>query len=145
MATVREILAVKGTQVASIRPHATIYEAAERMNELRIGSLAVLDGNRLIGILTERDILRKVVGMRRDPTEALVEDVMTSEVVCCQQHTRLEEASGVMTNRRIRHLPVLGDEGELLGMISIGDLNAHQTHTQELTIKLLHEYIYGYA
>ncbi|MFO0926558.1 MAG: CBS domain-containing protein [Gemmataceae bacterium] len=145
MATVRDILAVKGSQVDWIGPHATVYDAAERMNESRIGSLAVLDGNRLIGILTERDILRKVVALRRDPVETLVEDVMTSEVVCCRPHTRLEEASGVMTNRRVRHLPVVGEDGELLGMVSIGDLNAHQTHAQELTIKLLHEYIYGYA
>jgi CBS domain-containing protein len=145
MATVRDILAVKGPEVQSIHPEATVYEAAVRMNEHKIGSLAVLHEDRLCGIITERDILMRIVAERRDPAEARVSEVMTTELVCGRLHTTLEEARGVMKNRRVRHLPVLDDEGHLLGMISIGDLNAHEATTQEQTIHLLHEYIYGYA
>ncbi len=145
MATVSDILAVKGSAVSLIEPEATIYEAAVKMNEGKIGSLAVLRDDRLAGIITERDILQRVVAERRDPSTTTVGDVMTSEVVCCRPHTPLEEARGVLKNRRIRHLPVLDDEGNLRGMISIGDLNAHEAHSQERTIHLLHEYIYGYA
>jgi CBS domain-containing protein len=145
MATVSDILTVKGPDVASIHPEATVYEAAVRMNERKIGSLAVLHEGRLCGIITERDILQRVVAERRDPGTATVGDVMTAEVVCCRPHTPLEEARGVMKNRRIRHLPVLDDQERMLGLISIGDLNAHEANTQERTIHLLHEYIYGYV
>jgi len=145
MATVRDILAVKGPAVASIPRQATVFEAAVGMNDRQIGSLVVTDSDKLVGILTERDILQRIVAQRRDPAETRVEEVMTTEVVCCRPHTTVEEARGVMKNRRIRHLPVLSEGGELLGMISIGDLNAHQNHHQEQTIHLLHEYIYGYV
>ncbi|MCI0458830.1 MAG: CBS domain-containing protein [Gemmataceae bacterium] len=145
MATVRDILAVKGSEVSSIGPQATIYEAAVKMNERKIGSLAVLRDGQLAGIITERDILQRVVAERRDPSTTTVADVMTGEVVCCRPHTTVEEARGVLKNRRIRHLPVLDEQGNLRGMISIGDLNAHEANSQERTIHLLHEYIYGYA
>jgi CBS domain-containing protein len=145
MTTVRDILAIKGPEVQAIHPDATVYEAAVQMNDGRIGSLLVLHDGRLGGIVTERDILRRIVAERRDPAQTRVGEIMTGEVVCCRPHTSIEEARGVMKNRRIRHLPVLDDEGRLLGMVSIGDLNAHQASTQERTIHLLHEYIYGYA
>lgn len=145
MATVRDILNTKGTEVASIHPHATVYEAAVCMNDRRIGALVVLDGERLVGMFTERDILRRVVAQRRDAAETHVRDVMTEEVACCRMHTTLEEARGVMKNRRIRHLPVVDDQDRLLGLISIGDLNAFQTSSQENTIHLLHQYIYGHV
>jgi CBS domain-containing protein len=145
MATVSDILAVKGSDVRAIGPETTVYEAAVKMNEGKIGSLAVLLDDRLAGIITERDILQRVVAERRDPSTTTVADIMTSEVVCCRPHTSIEEARGVMMTRRIRHLPVLDDQGNLRGMISIGDLNAHEAHSQERTIHLLHEYIYGYA
>lgn len=145
MSTVREVLDRKGTAVASIGGEATVLDAALRMNEERIGSLAIIQEGRLVGILTERDILTRVVAARRDPADCRVEEVMTTEVACCRAHTRLDEARGVMMHRRIRHLPVLNDAGSLLGMISIGDLNAHDNHTQEHTIHLLREYIHGCA
>jgi CBS domain-containing protein len=145
MATVRDILAVKGTAVVTISPRASAYEAAERMTEHNIGSLVVTDEGRVIGVITERDLLRQVVAPRRDPAVTRVEEVMTPEVVCCRLHTTLEEASGVIKNRRLRHLPVVSEAGELQGVISIGDLNAAQSHDQEQTIHLLNEYIHGYV
>jgi CBS domain-containing protein len=143
MSTVREIVSLKGTHIESISPRITVFEAAVHMNERKIGALLVLDQDRLVGIVTERDILQRVVAQRRDAAETLVEEVMTTEVACCQSDTSIEEARGVMKNRRIRHLPVVDAEERLLAMISIGDLNAYQTTAQEQTIHLLHEYIYG--
>ena len=143
MATVRDILAVKGAHVLSIGPEASVLDAALLMNEHKIGSLLVMSAGRLIGIITERDILTRVVVSRLDPGHTPVMDVMTMEVVCCQPHTTLDEARGVMKNRRVRHLPVVDEEGRLHGLISIGDLNAHDAHDHEMTIHVLQEYIYG--
>jgi CBS domain-containing protein len=143
MATVSDILAVKGSHVLSIGPKATVLDAAVLMNEHKVGSLVVMSGGQLIGIISERDILTRVVVPRLDPGQALVQDVMTIEVVCCQLHTPLEEARGVLKNRRIRHLPVVDDAKQLLGLISIGDLNAHEAHDHEFTIHILQEYIHG--
>ena len=145
MATVSEILAVKGSRVQAIGPDASALDAAIRMNDLKIGSLLVMDGERLLGIITERDMLQRVLVARRDPGQIPVGEVMTTELVCCHPHTTLEEVRGVLKNRRIRHLPVIDGDEKLLGMVSIGDLNAHQAVDQERTISILHEYIYGRA
>jgi CBS domain-containing protein len=141
--TVQQILERKGPHLITIGPDATVFEAAALMNEHKIGSLLVAESNRLVGIFTERDILMRVVAHRRDVDETHVRDVMTTEVACCRPHTTLEEARGVMKNRRIRHLPVCDEDGTIHGMISIGDLNAWDNSSQELTIHLLEQYIYG--
>lgn len=143
MVTVNNILADKGRQVWSVSRNATVLEAAVAMNDHRIGALVVLDGDELVGIFTERDVLRRVVAAGRDPTRTRVGEVMTEEVIVCTPETTMEEARGVMKNRRIRHLPVLDGDRRLLGLISIGDLNAHQAHSQERHIHLLNEYLYG--
>ncbi len=143
MPTVKDILAEKGGDVLSIGPQATALDAAVLMNVHKIGSLVVINEGVVVGIITERDILQRVVAARRDPGQTLVQDVMTGEVVCCRPHTKLDEARGVLKNRRIRHLPVLDDDNRLCGLISIGDLNAHDAHDHELTIHILEEYIHG--
>jgi CBS domain-containing protein len=143
MAMVKELLSNKSGKLLSTGPEASVYDAAQVMNEHKVGSLLVVEGGQLAGIFTERDILQRVVAQRRDPVETRVGDVMTREVVCCRPHTPLDEARGVMKNRRIRHLPVVDDEGQVLGLVSIGDLNAHDNHSHEQTIHLLHQYIYG--
>jgi CBS domain-containing protein len=143
MATVKNILANKGSHVWSVGPGATVLDAALLMNEHKIGALLVMEDGRLVGIFTERDVLRRVVGEARNPAATRVADVMTTELVCCSPETSLEEARGVMKNRRIRHLPVFDGEGQLLGLVSIGDLNALQEHAQEQHIHLLNEYLYG--
>src|SRR5947199_6279179 len=98
MATVRDILAVKGSHVLSIDPEATVLDAAVLMNEHKIGSLVVMSGGQVIGIITERDILQRLVVPRLDPAQTPVQEVMTTEVVCCQLDTSLEEARGVLKN-----------------------------------------------
>jgi CBS domain-containing protein len=143
MATVREILAKKGTHVHSITKEATVLDAALLMNEHRIGSLVVLEDDRVAGMFTERDVLQRVVASQRDPATTPVSEVMTGETVCGTLDTSIEEARGAMKNRRIRHLPLVDGDRRLLGMVSIGDLNAYEATNQEHTIHLLHEYIYG--
>jgi CBS domain-containing protein len=143
MATVQDILAVKGPQVLSIGAEASVLDAALMMNEHQVGSLVVMSGGEVLGIITERDIVQRLVLARRDPSQTPVQEVMTLEVPCCQPHTTLEEARGVLKNRRIRHLPVIDDTKQLCGLISIGDLNAHEAHDHEWTIHILQEYIYG--
>jgi CBS domain-containing protein len=145
MATVRDILRVKGSQLFTVAPSATVLDAAILMHEHKIGSLAVLDGDCVRGMITERDILQRIVVPRRDSSKTLVEEVMTREVVCGKPHTTIDEARSVMKNRRIRHLPICDEFGRLCGMISIGDLNAHETNSKEMTIHLLQEYIQGHV
>jgi CBS domain-containing protein len=143
MSTVGEILARKGTHVQTIGPSATVLQGAMIMAEHKIGALLVLDQDRIAGMFSERDILLRVVSAQRDPATTLVVDVMTTEVAVCHPETPLEDARSAMKNRRIRHLPVVNEEGRLLGLVSIGDLNAYQVAHQEQTIFLLHEYLYG--
>ncbi|HEV3117886.1 MAG TPA: CBS domain-containing protein [Gemmataceae bacterium] len=143
MITVKELLGHKGSHVVSIGKYATVVEAALLMNQRHVGAVVVMDGDHVEGMFSERDVLVRVVGERRDPATTRVEEVMTAEVVCCTPETTLEEARGSMKNRRIRHLPVVDGGRRLVGLISIGDLNAHQVTAQEQTIHLLHEYLYG--
>jgi CBS domain-containing protein len=112
------------------------------MNQNKIGALVVCDQGHIVGMFTERDILKRVVAEERDPVKTSVGDVMTSEVACCSLETDMEEVRGAMRDRRIRHLPVLEDD-KLAGMVSIGDLNAYQAASQEQTIFMLSEYLYG--
>jgi CBS domain-containing protein len=143
MATVRDLLTVKQPHIHSVGPSATALQAAQLMNEHRIGSLVVLEAGQLRGIITERDILQRVVAQCRDPARTPVHDVMTADVICCTPRMPIEEARSVMKNRRVRHLPVVDEGGELCGLISIGDLNAHETVSQERHIHFLERYIHG--
>jgi CBS domain-containing protein len=113
------------------------------MNDHHIGSLVVLDQGVVIGMFTERDVLRRVVGESRDPDRTTVGEVMTTEVVCCTADTTIDEARVAMKERRVRHLPLVDGQGRIQGLISIGDLNAYEASTQEQTIFLLQEYLYG--
>jgi CBS domain-containing protein len=143
MASVRDILARKGSRILTIDKHASVLNSAQLMNEHRIGALVVVEDGHVVGIFTERDILQRVVAEQRDPARTLVAEVMTDEVVCCTFETSIAEARGAMKNRRIRHLPIVNSNQELLGLISIGDLNAFETSDHEQTIYLLQEYLYG--
>jgi CBS domain-containing protein len=145
MALVREILERKGPHVWTTGPAATVLDAATTMNQHRVGALVVVEGGRVVGIFTERDVLMRVVAGRKDPAVTKVSEVMTAEVVCCSPETTADEARGAMRDRRIRHLPVAGADGRLLGLISIGDLNAQLQAAQEQTLFLLTEYIHGRA
>ncbi len=141
--TVQDILVYKGATVYCVEPDATVQEAAQLMNRHRIGALVVEEAGQIVGMFTERDVLRRVVVPRRDPARTLVREVMTQPVTCCRPDTPLGDARTVFKDRRIRHLPVVDEARRVLGLISIGDLNAHDAQTQEETIHYMRQYIYG--
>lgn len=143
MHTVADILANKGSAVHSISPGATVLEAIQKMNRHKIGALVVMDGSSVAGMFTERDVLQRVVGAQQRPDQMLVAEVMTADVVCCEPDADINEVAALMKNQRIRHLPVCNGTGTLMGMISIGDVNAHHASAQQAQIHYLNEYIYG--
>jgi CBS domain-containing protein len=143
MPTVRDILARKGTAVVSILPSASVFQAAELMNERGVGGLLIVDeGKNLLGVFTERDILRRVVVAGRDPKLTPVAEVMTRDVITCLPNTKIDECSAVMTTRRIRHLPV-ADEQTVYGVVTIGDMLAFRVAEHESTIQYLNGYMFG--
>jgi CBS domain-containing protein len=141
MATVRDILSRKGTDLVSVPPTATVLEAARRMNERSIGGVVVLADGVLAGIFTEREVLRRVVVPGRPPAGTTVAEVMTTPVTTCSSTTKIEECAELMTSRRIRHLPVM-DDGVLGGMVTIGDVLAFQVRDQETTIQHMTNMVY---
>jgi CBS domain-containing protein len=145
MASVQDLITGKGSQVYWTTADASVLDAVSKMNQHKVGALVVMDGERMAGIFTERDVLKRVVGERRSPLETKVGDIMTRDVVCCGPQEEVDEVAAVMKNRRIRHVPVCGDDGKLAGMVSIGDINAYNASHQEATIQFLNDYIYGRA
>jgi CBS domain-containing protein len=142
MAVVRDLLARKGTDVVSIAPSATVLDAAQLMNDRGVGGVVVVDGNgALLGIFTERDILRRVVAAGRAPDTTRVSEVFTRDIVTCGPDTHVDECASIMSTRRVRHLPVI-DAGGLHGLVTIGDVLAHRLSDQETTIQHLHSYVY---
>ncbi len=140
MATAEQLTAIKGGTIASLPPQAKVLEAAQLMNDRHIGSVLVTEGNQLVGIFTERDVMRRVVADQRDPATTTVADVMTSPVACAAPHTTLDEIRTVMRDKRIRHVPVVNG-GAVLGMISLGDLNKAEHDGQVETIRYLEQYM----
>jgi CBS domain-containing protein len=138
----QSILHKKGTDVATVDGKTAVLDAAKTMNQRRIGAVVVTDGDRVVGIFTERDILNRIVAAGKDPKTTRIEEVMTSPMACCRRDTRLTECRTVMTQKRIRHLPVV-EEGKLFGLISAGDIVAGEVADQQATIEYLHEYLYG--
>ena len=142
MAVVRDLLARKGTDVVSIQPTASVLEAARLMNDRGVGGVVVVDeDNALLGIFTERDILRRVVAAGLPPETTSVADVFTRDIVTCTPDMNVEEIGSVMTTRRVRHLPVVDVVG-LHGVVTIGDLLAHRLSDQETTIQHLNSYVF---
>lgn len=142
MVNVGDILATKSGRVTSVEATASVLDAAKLMNQHRIGAVVVTTGDDVIGIFTERDVLNRVVATQKSPAQTIVRDVMTTPVACCQRSTTLDECRSVMTQKRIRHLPVV-ENNRLLGMISIGDILAKRDEDQQETIRYLHDYLYG--
>ena len=142
MVTVKEILEQKGGAVARIDQDATVLDATHIMNDKRIGSVVVCSGEKVTGIFTERDVLCRVVAEGRDPAATRVAEVMTTPVACCTPQTTMEECAGVMTEKRIRHLPVVEDD-RLVGIVTSGDILAREKQEHVKTIKYLKDYLYG--
>jgi len=119
--TLDSLLYDENPMVHSVTPDISVTECTKRMNELRIGAMLVMDGDQLIGIFTERDAITRVLGAGRNPADTIISSVMTANPVCVSPSTSLDEAMNIVSNRRIRHLPVVKD-GKVLGVVSSGDL-----------------------
>jgi len=140
--TVRQLLQAKGRAVVSIGPGASVFDALELMARQDVGAVVVLEDDRLIGLLSERDYARKVVLAGRASRDTRVAEIMAEEVVCVGLKHTLEGCMALMTDKRVRHLPVL-DEGSLVGLVSIGDVVKHIIEDQRGTIEQLEHYIMG--
>ena len=148
MATVSHLLALKNSpHVFSVSPDSTVFEATRLMNAEHIGALLIIQNctasHKLVGIFTERDVLRRVVAAKRQPEHTKVSDVMTREIITCTADTPLDDLAELMRVKRIRHLPVLHKNENIAGFISIGDLNAYQAGYCELALQEAKNYIHG--
>jgi CBS domain-containing protein len=142
MRTAIDIIRYKGSRVWSVGPDETVLHALGVMAEHDIGAVVVLDGDKIIGILSERDYARKVVLAGRSSRESAIRDVMTKGVICVSPEESVEGCLAIMTEKRVRHLPVL-DNRRLAGLISIGDLVHATIEEQEQMIEQLQHYIAG--
>jgi len=145
MDTLLDILADKPRGVISTSAAATVRQATRLMNDHGIGSLVVTAGNRLVGIFTERDVLRRVVGEGRSPDSTTVGEVMTCDVVCCPPEASVEAAADIMRRQRVRHVPVIDHDESIVGLVSIGDINAQRFAACATELVQVREYIMGRA
>jgi CBS domain-containing protein len=142
MQQVKHLLAAKGSAVYAVAPDAAVYEALEQMAEKNVGALAVIRGDELVGIVSERDYARKVVLKDRSSREMSVAEIMTPGVVTVGPDASVDDCMRLCTDNRLRHLPVL-DGGRVVGMVSIGDLVKATISEQKETINQLESYIVG--
>ena len=140
--TVQQVLARKAQRLLSIAPDATVFDALTLMAEHDIGSLIVLDGERLTGIFSERDYARQVALLGKSSKDTRVRDIMTHKVLCVRPEQSVSECMALMTQKRVRHLPVL-EHKKVIGMISIGDVVKEVITEQQLMIEQLEQYIHS--
>jgi len=138
--TLETLLGRKGKSVHTVEPQATVIDAVRKMNKERIGALLVVDGDDLVGIFTERDVLCRVVDQERDAAATRVAEVMTAEPVVVKSKATVSEAMAIVSEKRCRHLPVV-EENRLVGLVSAGDLTKWVTRNQEFHIQNLVNYI----
>lgn len=136
-----QILAAKGHQLRSVRPDATVFDALVVMAEKNIGALVVLEEEKLAGIFSERDYARKIILLGKSSKDTLVREIMTDRVLCVGPEQSMEECMALMTEKRIRHLPVL-DHKKVIGVISIGDVVKEVISEQKYIIAQLESYIH---
>ncbi len=142
MKNVSHLLNVKGQEVWSLAPDATVYEAIDQMAQKGIGALLVMEGERLLGIVSERDYARKVILKGKSSRETQVREIMSHPVICARPGLTVEETMAIMTEKRVRHLPVVVEE-RVVGVISIGDVVRGIIDDKEFTIEQLTNYIDG--
>lgn len=143
MRKARDILREKGKEVYSIAPDATVYEALSIMADKDIGALVVFEGQRLVGLISERDYARKVILKGRRSQDLLVHEIMSTDVITVNPDQNLEKCLELITYHRVRHLPVM-ENGKVAGIISIGDIVKGIITHKEFIIEQLEEYIRGW-
>jgi CBS domain-containing protein len=142
METVRDILRAKGHNVWSVAPDATVLEALELMAAKNIGAVLVLEDDRLVGIMSERDYARKVILLGKTSKDTLVSEIMTSRVLYVSADQTVQECLALMTEKRIRHLPVM-EGGRVIGVVTIGDVGRVIIEDQQFMLDQLEHYITG--
>ena len=142
MYSVQQILEKKGQTPATVDVDNTVLDAAKMMNERHIGALVVTRHGKPTGILTERDIMNRVVAEDRPPGRTAVKDVMSAPIACCRRDTTAGECRAFMKQKKIRHLPVIEEE-HLYGMVAVMDVIEGESDEKDETIHYLHEYLYG--
>jgi CBS domain-containing protein len=140
--TVKDILNRKGSTVYSVHPNETVYDAIKKMADLNIGALLVLDDGKVKGIVSERDYRNKVILQGRTSASTPVKDIMVKQVFCVNSSDSINLCMQLMTEKKIRHLPVL-DNGDLAGIVSIGDIVKSVIEDQKVEINSLRNYIAG--
>lgn len=142
MTTIRQLLSEKGDKIHSIGPDSTVYDAIRKMADENIGSLVVMEGDKIVGIVTERHYARNVALKGHASAATRVRDIMESRVLYARPDHTVEECMAIMTNKRVRHLPVIEQEKEI-GLVSIGDLVKNIISDQKFTIEQLEHFIRG--
>ena len=144
MTTVADILKAKATNaIHGIEPTATVFDALQLMAQKDVGAVLVLEGGRIAGIFSERDYARKLALASRSSRETQLREVMTSQVIYVRPEQTSEQCMALMTQNRVRHLPVMGADEQLIGLISIGDLVKNIISEQQFIIEQLEHYIAG--
>ena len=140
MKTIKQVLESKGRDVLSIEPNASVYDAVKSMAEGQVGALAVMKGDKLVGMIGERDCAWRVVLKDLSPRDTTVKQIMTKDILCVIPNQTVEEAMALMTDKRIRHLPVVNGN-RVEGIVSIGDLVKAIIADQQFVIEQLEHYI----
>ena len=143
MKTLRQILADKSGPLMSVSPDDPVFYALQVMSDANVGALLVLDGEHLVGIFSERDYARKVILFGKASKDTPVRAIMTDKVLYVTPDRTIDECMAIMTDKHIRHLPVLDDEGKVLGIVSIGDVVKETICEQQFIIQQMAKYITG--
>jgi len=141
MKTLRQFLESKNKPLVSVSPEQTVLRALEIMAQYDVGALPVIDGKRLIGVFSERDYSRKVILQGKASRETKVSEIMSGDAVHVTPEVRIEECMAIMTDKHVRHLPILDNDEQLIGIISIGDVIKELLSQQEFIIGQLENYI----
>jgi IMP dehydrogenase len=141
MATLHDLLALKGHEVIAVHPADTVLQAANIMNGRNIGGVVVMDGDQLAGIFTERDVLRRVVAAGLDPATTRVAAVMSAPVITCPPELSIDDCAALMTSNNVRHLPVRDANG-LTGVVTIRDVLAHKVSEQQAALEQMNHYLF---
>ncbi len=142
MQTIKQLLDKKNGEIQTIDKNSSVYDAIKAMSDHHIGSLLVMEDDQLIGIITERDYSRNVILKGKSSKSTPVKDIMVSKVLCAKPHQSIQECMALMTDKHVRHLPII-DDGKVIGIISIGDLVKAIISEQKFMIEQLEHYISG--